>query len=63
MIFLNACIFFLGVPGVIGLIIGHKDGPALALLAILAVVLRFVLWLVDRRGQVRRDGRTPKRRA
>ena len=43
MIFLNACIFFLGVPGVIGLIIGHKDGPALALLAILAVVLRFVL--------------------
>ena len=63
--FLNACIFFFGVAGVIGLIIGHKDGPALLLFAILAVTLRFVLWLVDRQlgGQVRRDGRTPKRRS
>ena len=63
--FLNACIVCFGLAGVAGLIVGHQDGPALIIAALLAVVLRFVLWLVDRHlgGQVRRDGRTPKRRS
>ena len=62
MIFLNACIFFLGIGAIACLIAGQEDGALLAIGALLAVVLRFVAWLVDRRlrGRVRRDGRKPK---
>jgi len=58
--FLNACIVFLGVAGVAGLITGHEDGPALIIAALLALVVRLVPaipaiadWV---RGRVRRDG-------
>ena len=37
---LNACIFCFGVSAVVGLIIGHEDALALAILAIAAVVFR-----------------------
>jgi len=58
--FLNVCVFCFVVAGVIGLITGHEDGPALALLAIVVVAFRLVPeipaigdWV---RGRVRRDG-------
>ena len=65
MIFLNACIVCLSIGAIACLIAGQEDGPLLAIGALLAVVLRFVVWLADRRlrGRLERDGRTPKRRA
>ena len=63
MIFLNACIFFLGIGAIAKLIVGQEDGPLLAIGALLAIVVRVFLWLVDRRlrGRLERDGRKPKR--
>ena len=63
MTFLNACIVCLSIGAIACLIAGQEDGPLLAFLALLAIVVRVFLWLVERRlrGRLERDGRKPKR--
>lgn len=46
--FLNACVFFLSVGAIAKLIVGQEDAWLLAILALLAILVRVIVWLASR---------------